>query len=95
MWYEAFVIFKHGLNEPIMMYVKLFFSYLFYLVFVSIIIAYSQQFVIVAGFLGVFTKAMLALVTGMILFVVRYRKTEEGIYLFTVIQRMILKKRRG
>ena len=63
--------------------------------FVSIIIAYSQQFVIVAGFLGVFTKAMLALVTGMILFVVRYRKTEEGIYLFTVIQRMILKKRRG
>ena len=38
---------------------------------------------------------MLALVTGMILFVVRYRKTEEGIYLFTVIQRMILKKRRG
>ncbi|EGO5190250.1 transporter [Enterococcus faecalis] len=95
MWYEAFVIFKHGLNEPIMMYVKLFFSYLFYLVFVSIIIAYSQQFVIVAGFLGVFIKAMLALVTGMILFVVRYRKTEEGIYLFTVIQRMILKKRRG
>lgn len=93
MWYEAYVIFKYGLKTSMKIFIQLFFSYLLFLLFVIGIVVYLQKFILITGLIGIFVKAFLSVIIGLVLFMLRYRTNEEWLYLLSIIKRLFLRRR--
>lgn len=89
MWVEAYYIFKHGLEEPLRVYIKLFIFYLLPLILASVVVLTTQQFLPYTNFISILLKMGTALLVGLLLYLVCFFKTSEFHYLWSIAGRLV------